>query len=151
MAKLPMPNRTDVALAWETTRSTATATRHRSFDVKLNYAIKAGTRFRCGSATSVPKSPSCPPTGTGTGAARSAGLHGDRHEHDVQHGANWTHTFSNTFLAEVRGGTSYYHNEALTTANGLKLAQELGIPGVNLDDWSSGASTITINQGSPTR
>ena len=61
--------------------------------------------------------------------------------------ANWTHTFSNTFLMEVRGGTSYYHNEALTTANGQNLADQLGIKGVNLDEWTSGPTTITINNG----
>jgi hypothetical protein len=62
-------------------------------------------------------------------------------------GANWTHTFSNTFVMEARGGTSYYHNEALTTANGQKLADQVGIKGVNLDEWSSGPTTININNG----
>jgi len=61
--------------------------------------------------------------------------------------ANWTHTFSNTFIMEVRGGTSYYHNEALTTANGQNLADQLGIPGVNIDEWTSGPPTVTINNG----
>ena len=60
--------------------------------------------------------------------------------------ANWTHTFSNTFLMEVRGGTSYYHNEALTTANGQNLAEQVGIKGVNLDEWTSGPTTINIAQ-----
>ena len=61
--------------------------------------------------------------------------------------ANWTHTFSNTFLMEVRGGTSYYHNEALTTANGQNLAEQVGIKGVNLDEWTSGPTTINIANG----
>ncbi|MCX6550587.1 MAG: TonB-dependent receptor, partial [Acidobacteria bacterium] len=45
------------------------------------------------------------------------------------------------------GGTSYYLNEALTTANGQKLAEQLGIKGANLDDWTSGPSTINIGNG----
>ena len=61
--------------------------------------------------------------------------------------ANWTRTLSNTFLMEVRGGTSYYHNEALTTANGQNLAEQVGIKGVNLDEWTSGPTTININNG----
>jgi hypothetical protein len=62
--------------------------------------------------------------------------------------ANWTHTFSNSFLMEARGGVSYYHNVAVTSANGQNLSDQLGIRGVNLgDDWTSGPTSITINNG----
>jgi hypothetical protein len=65
-------------------------------------------------------------TGTGTNKTYSTAL-------------NWTRTFSNTFLMEARGGVSYYHNVAVTTANGQNLADQVGIKGVNLgDEWTSG-------------
>ena len=60
---------------------------------------------------------------------------------------NWTRTFSNTFLMESRGGVSYYHNIARHTAWGKNLAEEVGIEGVNLDDWTSGPPRINIGNG----
>ena len=49
---------------------------------------------------------------------------------------------------EWRAGYSKYHNEALSTGQGLDTSTEVGIPGANYDDFSSGISTITMNQGS---
>ncbi len=65
----------------------------------------------------------------------------------ISTGATWTHTWSNTFLQEIRGGVSYYHNEAVTDAVGLKTSDEVGIKGVNINDFSDGLTTIQINQG----
>ncbi|HWP99459.1 MAG TPA: carboxypeptidase regulatory-like domain-containing protein [Vicinamibacterales bacterium] len=62
----------------------------------------------------------------------------------ISTGATWTRTWSSTLLSEVRGGVSYYHNEAVTDAHGLRIAEELGIRGVNLDDYTSGPATISI-------
>jgi hypothetical protein len=149
MAKIPMPNRTDVALGVGNYQVNSYRDKNTdSFDVKLNYAIKAGDQVSVRFSYQRPEITQLPADGYGNwGGPLGGGFMATGTNMTYSTGANWTHTFSNTFLAEVRGGTSYYHNEALTTANGLKLAQELGIPGVNLDDWSSGPSTITINQG----
>lgn len=65
----------------------------------------------------------------------------------VSAGATWTRTWSNTLVQEVRGGMSYYHNEALSEGHGLKTSDEFGIRGVNLSDFSSGITSIQINQG----
>ncbi len=65
----------------------------------------------------------------------------------ISTGATWTRTWSNTFLQEIRGGVSYYHNEAVTDAVGLKTSDEVGIKGVNINDFSDGLTTIQINQG----
>ena len=48
---------------------------------------------------------------------------------------------------EWRAGYSTYHNEALVAGTGLNTSTEVGIPGANYDDFSSGISRITINQG----
>ena len=58
---------------------------------------------------------------------------------------NYTKTWSPTLLQEVRVGVSYYHNEALAEADGLNTADEIGIPGVNLNRFSSGISTINVS------
>lgn len=58
---------------------------------------------------------------------------------------NYNKTWTSTLLQEVRVGMSYYHNEALSEADGLDLADELGIAGVNLNRFSSGPPRIEIN------
>jgi len=45
----------------------------------------------------------------------------------------------------VRGGLNYYRNTTITTGNGLTTSQDIGIPGANLDDYTSGLSQFTIN------
>ncbi len=65
----------------------------------------------------------------------------------ISTGATWTRTWTNTFVQEIRGGVSYYHNEAFTDAVGLKTSDEIGIRGVNINDFSAGITTIQINQG----
>ena len=58
---------------------------------------------------------------------------------------NWTRTLNATTILDVRAGLSYYHNEALSQGSGQNTAQEVGIPGANLDLFSSGMSRIEIN------
>jgi hypothetical protein len=65
----------------------------------------------------------------------------------VSTGATWTRSWSNTLVQEIRGGVSYYHNEALSEGHGLTTAEEFGIRGANINDFSSGITSIQINQG----
>ena len=58
--------------------------------------------------------------------------------------ATYTRPWSQSFLMELRGGVSYYHNEALPFGYGTTPATDLGIPGANLDAWTSGMTTIDI-------
>ncbi len=58
--------------------------------------------------------------------------------------ANYTRTWSPTLVMEARFGFSYYHNEALSDGDGLRTAAEVGIPGANIDEWSSGMTQIDI-------
>lgn len=63
----------------------------------------------------------------------------------VSTAANYTRTFSPTLILEGRFGVSWYHNVATTAADGLKTAEEVGIPGVNVSNFASGLTTININ------
>ncbi len=149
MSKLPLPNVSGVALGVGNYQVNSYRDKNTdSFDVKLNYAVNSGNQVSVRFSYQRPEITQLPADGYGNwGGPLGGGFMATGTNMTYSTGANWTHTFSNTFLAEVRGGTSYYRNKAVTTANGLKLAQELGIPGVNLDDWSSGPSTVTINNG----
>ena len=62
-------------------------------------------------------------------------------------GVNYTRTWSNTLVMEVRGGLSYFHNEALSGGAGLSTATEVGIRGANIDEWTSGMTSIDVGNG----
>ena len=72
--------------------------------------------------------------GTGTQKTYSAGL-------------NYDHIFSPTLVSEVRLAVSHYHNAATPTDYGKNDAQALGIPGVNINQFTSGMVGIQINDG----
>ncbi|MCS7023750.1 MAG: carboxypeptidase regulatory-like domain-containing protein [Bryobacteraceae bacterium] len=58
---------------------------------------------------------------------------------------NYTRIFSPTFIGEVRIGAFRYRNEAYNADYGLKTAEELGIPGVNISQFTSGIPQIWIS------
>ena len=149
IAKIPLPNMADVALGQSTTRSTAIRDKNTdSFDTKVNYAVNDSNQISARFSYQRPEVTQLPADGYGDwGGPLGGGFMATGTNKTYSTAANWTHTFSNTFLMEVRGGTSYYHNEALTTANGQNLAEQVGIKGVNLDEWTSGPTTINIANG----
>lgn len=71
-------------------------------------------------------------SGTGTDTTWSTGL-------------NYTRMWTPTLLMEARGGVNYYHNIAVTAANGLRTSDEIGIRGANLDDYTSGITSMDIS------
>ena len=57
---------------------------------------------------------------------------------------NYTHVFSPTMVGEFRAGLSRYSNKAQNLDYGTQASAALGIPGANLDDWSSGLSSMNV-------
>jgi len=60
---------------------------------------------------------------------------------------NWTRTLGATAILETRAGLTYYHNVATAQGAGLNTSTDVGIQGVNLDDFTSGLTTIQIQNG----
>ncbi|MPZ17411.1 MAG: TonB-dependent receptor [Luteitalea sp.] len=60
---------------------------------------------------------------------------------------NWTRSLSNTLVLDTRAGLSRYHNIADAQGRGLRSSEELGITGANLDDYTSGLTSINLNNG----
>ena len=149
LSKIPMPNLAGVALGQpnyqvDSYRDKTTD----SFDTKVNYALNASNQLSFRFSYQKPEITQLPAPGYDVwGGPLGSGFMATGTNMTYSTAANWTRTFSNTFLMEVRGGTSYYHNEALTTANGQDLAKQLGIQGVNIDEWTSGPPIIQVNNG----
>jgi hypothetical protein len=58
---------------------------------------------------------------------------------------NYTKVWSPTWISELRVGVMYYRNDAQNADIALKTAEEIGIPGVNVSDFTGGISNIQIN------
>ncbi|HVJ09670.1 MAG TPA: TonB-dependent receptor [Acidisarcina sp.] len=58
---------------------------------------------------------------------------------------NYTHLFSPKLLTEIRLGANHYKNVANPVDYGTKASAAVGIPGVNVDNFTSGLANITIN------
>ena len=52
---------------------------------------------------------------------------------------------------DARFGVSTYHNVALSAGSGLDTATEIGIPGANLDEYTSGMTRINLQTATRTR
>jgi hypothetical protein len=113
------------------------------FDVKLNYTLndKNSLSYRFGWQQPEVFDPG--PYGD-VGGPVNDGFAGTGTNGTYSTAANWTRIFSSTLIMEVRGGMSYYHNEATAQGAGLNTSTDVGIPNANLDDFTSGISRVTI-------
>lgn len=56
----------------------------------------------------------------------------------------YTHIFSSTLITELRGGVDHYRNNTQPSDYGQSPATQLGIPGVNVSQFTSGMPSINI-------
>jgi hypothetical protein len=73
----------------------------------------------------------------GGGPANSA-FEGTGAQHVYSTGLNYDRAFSSTFLTEARFGVAHYGNSAIPSDYGSNDATTIGIPGVNISQFTSG-------------
>ncbi|HEY7499683.1 MAG TPA: TonB-dependent receptor [Vicinamibacterales bacterium] len=114
-----------------------------AFDTKINYTLsdKDQIAYRVSFQRPVVFDPG--PYNEFGGPAND-GFAGTGTNKSVSTAANWTRVFNATLVLDVRGGVNYYHNIAKSQGVGLTSNTELGIPGANLDEYTSGLARITI-------
>ncbi len=147
LALIPEPNIAGAALGQNNYQeATVREKTTDGFDVKLNYALneKNNLSYRFGFQRPVVYDPGI--YGTAGGPA-NGGFAGTGTNKTISTAANWTRIFSSTLIMDVRGGMSYYHNIADSEGAGLTSSADIGIPGANLDEWTSGLSSINISNG----
>ena len=62
-------------------------------------------------------------------------------------GLNYSRIVTNTLVTEVRIGVAHYNNVAQNSDYGTKASDALGIPGVNIDQYSSGIVGVLLGGG----
>ncbi|MCU1232790.1 MAG: Cna domain protein [Candidatus Solibacter sp.] len=114
-----------------------------SFDVKVDDNISANNRLSGRFSYARPTITQAPIFGDAGGFAQAA-FQGSGIQKTYSTGINFDRIFGPTLIAEFRAGVAHYHNDALPADYGVNAATLLGIPGVNIDQWTSGMPFIDI-------
>jgi outer membrane receptor protein involved in Fe transport len=117
-----------------------------SFDTKIdhNFSAKDRLAFRFSRAV---QNPFQQPIFGLAGGPANGGFQGQGEQHEQSGAINETHIFSPTLVMETRGGISHYRNTAITADHGSTATTALGIPGANLDPFTSGLTQIEVQNG----
>jgi hypothetical protein len=116
-----------------------------AFNVKLNYNPTSSDQMSLRFSYQRPEI-FVPGTFGELGGA-GADFAGTGYQNTYSSALTWTRTLSQSLIMEWRAGFSKYHNEAQSTGQGLQSSTEVGIPGANYDDFSTGISRISIGNG----
>ena len=147
LAKLPQPNVPGAAFGqvnYELPSSNREKTTN-AFNVKLNY--NPGVNDQLSLRFSYQRPEIFVPGTFGEIGGGGTGFAGTGYQDTYSTALTWTRTLSPSLIMEWRAGYSKYHNVALSTGQGLDTSTEVGIPGANYDDFASGISQITMNDG----
>ena len=118
------------------------------FDTKIDYVVGANDRLfvRYSFQRATVFDPGLyGPNGGIYGGPHNAGFQGSGPSRNQSPGLNYTHIFSPTLVSEFRFGIVRNHNAAINIDSGLTTSKDIGIPGVNLDAWSSGLTEIRLD------
>src|SRR5262249_48949908 len=85
------------------------------------------------------------PNGGIYGGPHNSGFQGSGPSRNQSPGLNYFHNFKPHPRTEVRIGIVRNWNEAINIDHGLTTSRDIGIPNINLDDWSSGLTEIRID------
>jgi hypothetical protein len=114
-----------------------------SFDTKINMQLSQKDQLSARLSFLRPKQTDPPVFGIYGGGGKD--FSGTGTDTTYSTGVNYTRMWTSTLVMEARGGVNYFHNQAISPGDGLTTAQDLGIPGANIDPWTSGMTRINFN------
>lgn len=115
-------------------------------DGKVDYQITDKDRFSVRFSYERPLIFQAPQFGTYGGPAQGA-FEGTGKQNTYVTGLSWDRMVTPTLITQTRLGVSYYNNIAFPSDYGQNDSENLGIPGVNLNDFTSGMVSINVNGG----
>lgn len=116
-----------------------------SFDTKVDYDPTDSDRIAVRLSYARPQIFQAPAFGLAGGAANGA-FQGTGLQRTYSGGINYDRIFSPTLISEFRFGVAYYNNVATPSDYGQNQSEALGIPGVNVSQFTSGLVGINIGQ-----
>ncbi len=118
-------------------------------DTKLDYNLSEKDRLSGRFSFARPVTFQAPIFGDAGGPAQG-NFQGSGFQKTYSGGINYNRVISATLLTEIRVGVAHYHNEARQSDYGKTDTTALGIPNVNVNDFTSGFVGISItNFSSP--
>jgi hypothetical protein len=147
LAEIPQPNVSGAGYGqvnYELPSSEREKTTH-AVNVKLNYSPSQQDQMSFRFSFQRPEI--YVPGTFGVLGGAGADFAGTGYQNTYSTGLTWTRTLSQSLVMEWRAGFMKYHNEALSTGQGVDSSTEVGIPGANYDAFSSGISRISIGNG----
>ena len=114
-----------------------------SFDTKLDYNRTENDRLALRFSRAVTSSDEQPVFGLAGGPGQG-GFQGTGQQTVHSAALIHTHLFSPTLVSETRIALSHYHNIATNADSGSQASNAIGVPGVNLDGFTSGLASIII-------
>ena len=117
-----------------------------SFDWKMDWNLSDRDRLSGRFSFARPVVFQAPGFGIAGGPAQGA-FAGTAVQKTYSGGLNYNRIFSTTLVSEFRLGVSHYNNVAKNADFGTNASEALGIPGVNIDPYSSGLVGINLNGG----
>ena len=143
---IPPPTRSGLTTNFE--RPTSQSKSIDQFDTKIDYVVTTNDRLfvRYSFQRALVFDPGLyGPNGGIYGGPHNSGFQGSGPSRNQSPGINYSHIFSPTLVTELRIGIVRNRNEAINIDHGLTTSRDIGIPNVNLDDWSSGLTEIRID------
>jgi hypothetical protein len=118
-----------------------------SFDVKIDDNITEKDRLTGRLSWSRPTVFQAPLFGYIGGDGPGGAFMGTGIQKTYSGGLNYDHIFSPTLLTEARVGVSYYNNIAQNTDYGQNDTTAIGIPGVNINPFTTGFVSLSLGDG----
>src|SRR5271156_2457194 len=115
------------------------------YDIKIDYQITPkdhlSGRYNRQNATIF----QAPAFGAAGGGPANSAFAGTGTQGTYSTGLNYDRAFSSTLLTEARVGVAHYSNSAIPTGYGTDYATQIGIPGVNISQFTSGQVGILMS------
>ena len=151
---LPQPNQNQMNLAAPSNNFVTNLPFRKttdSYDVKLDYTLTQKDHLSGRFSWQRVLTYQQPAFGAFAGGPAGGGFEGTGNQKAYSAGLNYDHAFSSTLFTEARFGVAHLHNDAQPSDYGANDATTIGIPGINISQFTSGQATINIgNFSGPT-
>ena len=150
---LPQPNRNQSNIAAPTNNFVTNLPFRKttdSYDIKIDYTLNEKNHLSGRYSWQRVLTYQQAAFGPFAGGPAGGGFQGTGNQRSYSTGLNYDHVFSSTLFTEVRFGVAHLHNDAQPSDYGSNDATTLGIPGVNINAFTSGQVGVTVgNFSSP--
>jgi hypothetical protein len=113
-------------------------------DAKVDYQYSEKDRFAVRFSYEKPVISQASTYGDYGGPAQGA-FQGTGVQRTYSTGLNWDRTITPTLITQTRVGVAYYNNVAKQTDYGKSTSTDIGIPGINVSDFTSGMTSIQFD------